>query len=246
MASRNSSNFSLRNPLAIITLAIAIVGLFVAVYAVQQQTNLKSGAKGSGAPSGAHYNLNIIGMPKGKTANITTGNRIFVPLSGSCQIKLAEGGFAVLDGNCTDGQSAFQLPNPDPTNSGTTTYSVWVRALGKPGGQSSTTTCATDPTDGSLYCSVYSSVQIRNKGQSTFTNVSKELLYVYVDVDGDGKLDRVPLFDDRLQNYYWQYDNNGLRLLQMRFYYISSTVPGTPTLSPTGYNILPTGSNRNP
>jgi len=24
------------------------------------------------------------------------------------------------------------LPNPDPTNSGTTTYSVWARALGKP------------------------------------------------------------------------------------------------------------------
>lgn len=222
---RKNSGINGVNLIAVTALAVSLVGISIAVFSVQQKTNINSGAAGNGAPSGSHYNLNIIGMDKGKTANMTSGNRIFVPLSGNCKINLSEGTFQVLDANCTDGQSGFQLPNPDLTNSGITTYSVWVRALGKPGGKSSTTTCATDPTDGNLYCSAYTSVQIRNKGQSKFTNVSKDLLYVYADINADGVLDRVPLFDDRLQDYYWQYDNNGLRLLQMRFYYLSTTVP---------------------
>jgi hypothetical protein len=181
---------------------------------------------GNGAPSGSHYNLNIIGVPQGKTADITSGGRIFVPLSGSCKIMLSEGSFDVLDANCTDGTSGFQLPNPDPTNSGTTTYSVFARALGKPGGSSTQTTCATDVATGDVYCSIYSSVQTRSTGKSSFTNVSRELLYVYADLNGDGTVERYPLFDSALQDYYWQYDNNGLKVLQLRFYEnVSTTVP---------------------
>jgi hypothetical protein len=177
-------------------------------------------------PNGAHYNLNIIGQAQPKSGiNCGDGHVIFVPLSGTAKILLSEGDFQVLDCNGTDGTASFQLPNPDPTNSGTTTYSVWARALGKPGGSSTTTTCATDPTTGEQYCSIYSSVLIRNKGPSTFTNVSKELLYVYADINGDGTVERVPLFDRRLQDYLWNYQNNGLRLAQLRFYPVSTTVP---------------------
>ncbi len=190
---------------------------------------LKSSASkstGNGAPSGAHYNLNVIGMPKGKTADMTAGlgRRIFVPLTGNCKINLSMGDFQVLDANCTDnGQSSFQLPNPDPDNDGITTYSVWARALGKPGGKSTTTTCAYD-VDGALWCSVYSSVQVRNKGKSTFTDVSRELLYLYADINADGTLERYNLFNDALQDYYWNYDNSGLKLMQLRFYQLSSNV----------------------
>jgi hypothetical protein len=187
-----------------------------------------SATTGNGAPSGAHYNLNIIGVPKNKTADMTgsNGHVIFVPETGSTKILLSEGDFQVIDANGTDGSASFSLPNPDPTNSGTTTYSVFARALGKPGGSSKTTTCATDPTTGDLYCSIYSTVQVRNKGKSSFTNVSRELLYVYADINGDGTIDRVPLFSTELQDYYWQYDNNGLKLLQLRFYEnVSTTVP---------------------
>lgn len=189
---------------------------------------------GNNAPNGAHYNLNIHGVPKGKESAMTGSDthNIFVPLVGQCKIMLGLGNFSVIDGNCTDdGTAQFQLPNPDPTNSGTTTYSVWARALGKPGGSSSTTTCADDPTlidpatgKPTVYCSLYTMVQIRNKGQSTFSNVSKELLYVYADINGDGTTERMPLFDSRLENYYWNYDNNGLRLMQLRFYYVPTTV----------------------
>jgi hypothetical protein len=61
-------------------------------------------------------------------------------------------------------------------------------------------------------------VMVREGGKATFSNVSKQLLYVYADLDGDGTVERMPLFDDRLQDYYWQYDNNGLRVVQLRFY----------------------------
>ncbi len=181
-------------------------------------------ATGNGAPSGAHYNLNIIGVPKGKTAEMTSGGRIFVPLEGNCKISLALGDFQVLDGNCTDGKSNFQLPNPDPTNSGNTQYSVWARALGKPGGKSTTNTCATDPLTGEIWCSVETLVSVRNTGKSSFTDVSKQLLYIYADINADGVVERYPLFDSALQDYFWNYDNNGLKLMQLRFYSVSSNV----------------------
>jgi hypothetical protein len=181
---------------------------------------------GNGGPAGAHYSLNIIGVDKGKTADMTgnSGHRIFVPSNGGAKIMLSEGTFAVLDANGTDGSAAFQLPNPDPNNDGVTAYSVFARALGKPGGSSRTTTCATDPTTGELFCSVYSMVLVRNSGKSSFTNVSRELLYVYADVDGDGDLDRFNLFNTALTDYFWQYDNAGLKLAQLRFYEIPTDV----------------------
>ena len=182
---------------------------------------------GNNAPSGAHFNLNIIGVPKNKTADMTGGgNRIFVPLSGSCKISLSEGDFQVLDANCTDNnQASFMLPNPDPENDGITEYSVWARALGKPGGKSTMQTCATDPATGLEWCSVYRMVAVREKGKSLFSDVSKELLYIYVDINGDGTVERYNLFSDTLQDYFWQYTNNGMKLIQLRFYQVPSTVP---------------------
>jgi len=212
--------------LVLLALGIMAAGVLIGMQLVSRKTELSGRATGSGAPSGAHFNLNLIGVPKEKTADMTdsSGRRIFVPLQGSCQISLSPGTFQVLDGNCTDGKGGFQLPNPDPDNDGLTTYSVWARALGKPGGKSETTTCASDPLTGDLYCSLYTMIQVRSKGKSTFENVSKQLLYVYADINGDGTTERMPLFDECLINYYWQYDNQGLKLVQLRFYEISTSV----------------------
>jgi hypothetical protein len=181
---------------------------------------------GNGALSGAHYNLNIIGVSSDKSADMTgdNGHRIFVPLFGSAKIMLSEGDFAVLDANGTDGSAAFQLPNPDPDNDGETEYSVYVRALGIPGGKATMVPTATDPVTGEVFASTLSTVVIRDKGKSSFTNVSKTLLYVYADVDGDGIIDRVPLFDSRLQEFYWSYDNQGLKVAQLRFYEVTTNV----------------------
>ena len=187
---------------------------------------------GNGAPSGAHYNLNIIGVPKGKTADMTgdNGRRIFVNLDGNSKIflsnaDLTDGTFKVLDANGTDANGAsFQLPSPDADNDGTTSYSVWARALGKPGGSSVMTTCATEVGTGETICSTESLMSLREKGGSKFENVSRQLLYIYADLDGDGVDERYPLFDDTLQDYYWNYDNDGLKLLQLRFYDIPTNV----------------------
>ena len=53
-----------------------------------------------------------------------------------------------------------------------------------------------------------------------FVNVSKELLQVCV----NGALQ--PLFGNANYDYYWNYDNQGLRLAQMRFYPIVTTPIG--------------------
>jgi len=186
----------------------------------------KGNGNGNGAPSGSHFNLNIIGVPQDKDADMTgnNGHRIFVPLEGNSRILLTEGDFGVMDANGTDGIARFRLPCPDPENDGVTEYSVWARALGTPGGSSTTTTCATDTETGDLYCSMYSMVLVRTKGGTKFTNVSKQLLYIYADVDGDGQAERYPLFDEDLDEYFWDYDNSGLKLAQLRFYEIPTDV----------------------
>lgn len=188
--------------------------------------------------SGTHYNLNIIGVQNEKVSDISSGNRIFVPLNGSTKILLSEtntsdvtkfnDNFMVIDGNATDGSGAFQLPNPDINNTGTTTYSVFVKALGKPGGKANVTTSAyyLDPVTGeTLIKSDYVLTVERSTGKSSFDNVTKELLYIYADYDSDGTTERVPLFSDELYGYFWQYDNCGLKNAQLRFYPISTIVP---------------------
>ena len=182
---------------------------------------------GNGAPSGSHYTLNIIGVSKDKTAAMdgNNGSRIFVPLWGKAKINLTEGDFGVLDANGTDSDGAtFSLPNPDPDGDGTTAYSVYARALGTPGGSSTTTTCATDPTTGEEICSTDQMVLVRSTGKSTFDNVSKDLLYIEYDLDGDGKTELIPLFDSRLEGYFWDYDNKGLKVAQLRLYEQPTTV----------------------
>ncbi|WP_373045990.1 hypothetical protein [Vulgatibacter sp.] len=176
---------------------------------------------GNGAPSGGHYTLNLIGVPAGnRPAEMNdNGSRIFVALEGRTKIMLSEGDFGVVDANGTDGSASFQLPSPgdgeDPA------YTVWVRPLGQPGGSAHMTTCATydDGTTTTEYCNTGFTVQVETgKGSKRFTDVSRDLLYVWVDLDGDGRTERYPLFDEALEDYLWQYDNYGLKLLQMRFY----------------------------
>ncbi|MDN3670713.1 hypothetical protein QWY93_15420 [Echinicola jeungdonensis] len=158
------------------------------------------------------------------------GHRIFVNLEGNTKIYLREGeSFGVLDANGTDADGAkFELPHPDPDNDGITDYSVWARPVGTPGGSATMTTCATDPDTGEEVCSTESYVAIRSNGNGNsvpkFSNVSKDLLYIYADLDGDGRTERYPLFDEELEDYFWNYDNNGLKVLQLRFYEIPTDV----------------------
>jgi len=218
------------------------------------------------------YKFNIIGVPKGKTADMTgdNGARIFVNLTKPSPIWLVEGeDFEILDANGTDadgstlqmpppGYEPYVLPSDGPVWSD---YSIYIRSLGKPGGWATITTCA-DLLDSNFagllsgtFVSVlnrdgifggYASVEQvgrditeRPKGKSIFTNVTAALTSIVfkvevevladydVDGDGDGDVDdteiiieyvRVPIFSDILENEYWEYDNHGLKLLQVWIY----------------------------
>jgi len=205
---------------------------------------------GNGAPSGAHYNLNLIGVTNGKNPPLTGSDRhtIFVPLYTNgkdgpdtdpvpgTDIWLAQGPFAVCDGNAFDAATdcngtqiakqgaVFQLPcNTNITTATGTTlvpcttgasasYDVWARTLGTPGGSSTLTTCATDPT-GNLVCSTNKAVFVRMK-PNKFTNVTDALTSL-VDTN---TLQTVALFQGGFQGFFWDYDNNGNKLVQLRFY----------------------------
>lgn len=196
---------------------------------------------GNGAPSGSHYNLNIIGVPKDKSADMddNNGRRIFVQLNGGDTASSLNGktlseiskvnkiflapapageSFAVLDANATDQDGAqFQLPSDVST-----TYTVYARGLGKPGGYADMTTCAVDPSTGEIICSLSTLTVSAHGNNNKFTNVTSDLLYVDL-VAGSDLADacgttHVALFASCLQDYFWNYDNNGLKLLQLRFY----------------------------
>jgi hypothetical protein len=202
------------------------------------------GQTGNGAPSGQHFTLNVIGVDKDKTADMTgdNGRRMFVDLGANgrpanTKILLSEGDFSVLDANGTDGEASFQLPNPDENADGRTEYSVFVRALGKPGGKATMQSCYDDPASGETWCAVdYDggvdpvTVERTKRGVAKFVNVSQDLLYVDACVEYDAttgectEWDQLPLFSDANGNqdddeqYFWNYDNEGLRVAQLRFY----------------------------
>ncbi|OLB10399.1 MAG: hypothetical protein AUH10_12325 [Gammaproteobacteria bacterium 13_2_20CM_66_19] len=196
--------------------------------------------------NGPHYNLNIIGVENPKTDAMTGGDRhtIFVALGAknsavTSRIYLTPGPFAVCDGNAFDPAYAcdgtllaqqgavFQLPcdtavtttNGCASGIASASYLIWARALGTPGGTATVTTCAYDLT-GALVCSTDNAVQSRTKGKSTFYNVTSALTTINAcfDVGGVVTCQTVSLFDPVLQDYFWQYANSGLRLLQLRFY----------------------------
>ncbi|HLE96991.1 MAG TPA: hypothetical protein VI997_06420 [Candidatus Thermoplasmatota archaeon] len=184
-----------------------------------------------GFPSGEHYNLNILGKEKvGKgVGGKDTGGRIFVPLYGTCRIMLTEGTFLVKDADCVkDAKAAFQLPNPDPDNDGASAYSVYIRPLAKPGGNAQFTTCFQEVNPDTLvveeWCSSEKVVITRVGGSSPAQDVTPQATTVCYDSDGDGDLDREHIFADENKDYLWKYDNNGLRLAQLRFYPIPADI----------------------
>jgi hypothetical protein len=208
----------------VLALAVLVSGTF---------GTLASAGNGNGAPNGPHFDLNIHGVAQGQGFNGQNQNDIFVPLVGNCQINLEQAAtydFQVLQPDCVNNPPAsFELPAPCVFSSiglcatTTTLYSVWSRALAQPGGSSNTTTCATDA--GTLVCSIQAFVSVaqRKNGKSSFTDVSSDLLFLTTCVNG--KSVSTPLFSPNYQSYFWNYDNQGLKLLQLRFYQVPSNVP---------------------
>jgi len=109
--------------------------------------------------------------------------------------------------------------------------------LGKPGGQGTLESCYEDALGTWCAADFDGGVEpiplTRTKGGAPkFTNVSKDLLYVDhclawdagadtvlgTDDDVCTDVEQIGLFSDALLSYYWNYDNQGLKLVQLRFY----------------------------
>lgn len=220
--------------------AFALVALLAALPASAQKPT------GNGSQSGGHYNLNLIGHDECLGGDFTGSNRhviavllrfsdapvangtLLATIDRKNKIFLSPGDdFQVTDGSGCDG-AAFTLP--DDVSS---TYTVWARALGSPKDNptGTITTCGIDdagtpnvPGDDVVYCSTADNVLSLNRtksGAPKFVDATDELLYVCADLDLSGTCsgsEKVPLFSDPYEGFYWDYDNNGLRLVQLRFY----------------------------
>lgn len=201
--------------------------------------------------TGSHYNLNLLGKTTCPGDDLKGGNRhtifvllnysdadpdntvetpdLFVNIDKRNKIFLAPGSdFQVTDGNACDGDgAAFTLPSDVAT-----AWEVWVKELGKPGGTGDIRTCGVsdmgtpgDTSDDEVVCSTENVLLMRSTGKPNYRNVTSQLTTLQdVDIVKNGVVDSVDLnlFDPALYQYYWDYDNNGLRLVQLRFYPVSA------------------------
>jgi hypothetical protein len=188
--------------------------------------------------SGPHYNLNFVGVPKDKTVPDMTGSdrhTVFVPLQSggdvSRQVKIyyvPGDQFQVIDGNATNDNTAIiEVP---ASASSDLCYDVYAYALGKPFGNAVVQAeCTIDGLLGScsdaLFQNTFSVSRIKGKPkQENISDVFRASGCVDLNTSGtcdtgDLQFTNVWIFNvPQLQEYFWDFDNNGLRLMQTRFY----------------------------
>lgn len=223
----------MKKPIVVVVAIVLALAMLVSAVSVALGPTMVSADK---PPGKLAYNLNIIGRGNygggevnakdytGGGANNENRHTIFIPLKTTYYTDpcLTTGGqnnpdtslvpekgvkmsivagdsFAVLDGDATDNNGAtLQMP------AGTATYDVYVVAKGKPGG------CL---------------------DLEAYTYLDEVLIFIgSIDVDrGTAKPNKinisnllysngVQLFADPYEGYFWQLYNNGLRLMNVRFY----------------------------
>jgi hypothetical protein len=171
--------------------------------------------------NGGHYNLNVIGVTKDKNPDAlgwTNENRhtIFVPLDKKVNIYMTQGDdFAVLDADGTDGSATFQL--------GPGYYEVYATALGKPNGYVTIIPEATFDAYDYTTDFYLGSVTLEHSKKPTRERVTGLFIADVVLYDEYGNvvnsynnewIFNIPEFLE----YWWNYDNNGCKLLQVRLY----------------------------
>lgn len=132
--------------------------------------------------------------------------------------------FQVIDPDGTDGTATLMLMDPYPTDEVSdeeAAYRIYVRGLGKPGPNvKANITSGFIDEFGNEWLSVETVTVERKGGKSVFSDKTLELTTIYVDMTDDDMYNpvRYPLFGNELWDYFWDYDNYGLKLCQMRIY----------------------------
>ena len=196
---------------------------------------VSSGKGSSFQVNGPHYNLNIIGAKTVGDIGNSMGHTLFVQLNGKTKIimtQAADGQFVVTDRNGLDGSASFNIAPGK--------YNIYARGLGKPGGSTKIDAYGefTDALDGTqLVLLGYVNIE-RTKGTPKNVNINN-LFYVDVTLCLEVNLETGAcykegvytdywVFDiEELLNYWWEYDNQGLKLLQVRFYPCTLDPSGT-------------------
>jgi hypothetical protein len=174
--------------------------------------------------NGPHFNLNIIGAPKDKDGgNFDNPDRhtIMVDLNGHTNIYMQQSttsdDFAVIDGDGTDGTARFELAKGY--------YEVYAVALGKP--LKTVTITPNAEFDGQTGEEVFAlgHIDLTHDKKPVWHRVTGMFLVtVTVDPDGAGPLPSTTytnewVFDiPELIDYWWDYNNGGCKLTQVRFY----------------------------
>jgi hypothetical protein len=161
---------------------------------------------GNGAPSGQHFNLNIIGAPKQKNENFDggQGNRIFVSRTGQTQFYVHGGtSYQILDHDGTDGKVGTGLADPgiifpyDEAADQTWRVQIWIRLLGPKGSEVTWTSYFYDTVGGTYVL------------WSSFT----------LQKDTKFSLKTGDLLANGYQDMLWELDPvNNFRICQMRIY----------------------------
>ncbi len=229
----------------------------VSVCAVLGSTAFAQVGKGL---SGAHWNLNIIGVPQDKTVpTMTDSSRhtIFVPLNSgldvSRQVKIYyvrntanPTQFEVLDGNATDDNEAtIAVPYEFCGDyiagcEELLSFKVYAVGLGKPNGVAIVAPeCTFDETVLSGECTdmlLMKEFTINRTNDNSNKPKRQEITDVFrasgcldlggvtgVCDSGDLSFSNLWIFNiEQLTDYFWDYDNNGLKLMQVRFYETTS------------------------
>jgi hypothetical protein len=201
-------------------LSVLAVGAIVICGFLLSSTALAGNdGNGNGFPSGAHYNLNIIGVSDKSQVGDSDGHTLFVNLDKPTKILMTQGTeFQVIDRNGCQGAAEFQIAPGY--------YDVYARALGKPGGTVKINATGNftpwyDPVTGETLLLLGSVDLTREKGKPLTVPINN-LFYVDVTIT-NGTINQtynnywifaIP----ELYEYYWTYNNDHLKLLQVRFY----------------------------
>jgi hypothetical protein len=132
------------------------------------------------------------------------------------------GTFDILDNDATDSNGALiSIPVSGPDRY--VSVDLYVRVLGKPNTCAEISGYAYDA-DQSLWFWSGTIRMDRQSGKSTFVKATEIFDVWYCDVDPTSELciagtqEELSVFDSVFEDYFWDLQNNGTRLIQMRFY----------------------------
>ncbi len=180
------------------------------------------------SPKTNHYSLNLVGVPDDKFEAFYDDERseesIYVGLRGNSRVMLRKAsqdeGFGIIEANGLEDVAIFQLPTLSETE-----YQLFVRPLGIPRAESQPHDV--DPSTNEDIASMGTIIIVKGNGADRDTDIGSKLMTVNVaaeDINRDDVIDELDIttykiFDEVLEGYLWEYNDEGLKVSQLRFYF---------------------------